>query len=248
MTTLIARSIVAGILVAFAMPRESVLVVSVGDAKTGSFISGAQVRIPSLGRIERTKWDGEARFDDLRPGRYRVQVRAIGYAPGDIDLEVKGDTASLHFELEKINPMLDTVRVTATRAERQLDEFETRRRQNLGRFITDSMLQAERAKSIQQLLVAHVPGLKIVGRGVKAMEPQTRKSGMRPRRTVGDGCPVLIFLDGFEFSDPEIDVANIENIRPEELAGVEAYTLNTVPVQYKRLGDYCKVLLLWTKP
>src|SRR5262245_55827642 len=109
--------------------RESVLVVSVGDVKTGAFIPDAQVRLPALGRIVRTKWDGEARFIGVAEGRYRVQVRAIGYAPGDIELDVKGDTASLHFELEKLNPLLDTVRVKATRIDRHLDEFETRKRQ-----------------------------------------------------------------------------------------------------------------------
>jgi len=59
------------------------LIVSVGDAMNGAFIADAEVRLPSLGRTARTKWDGEASFAGLSPGQYRVQVRAVGYAPAD---------------------------------------------------------------------------------------------------------------------------------------------------------------------
>ena len=62
-------------------PQSSVLVVSVGDAATGAFIPDAQVRLPSVGRVARTQWNGEARVAGLSDGRYRIQVRAIGYAP-----------------------------------------------------------------------------------------------------------------------------------------------------------------------
>ena len=61
--------------------QSTVLIVSVGDAGTGAFIPDAQVRLPSVGRVTRTQWDGEARFTGLSNGRYRIQVRAIGYAP-----------------------------------------------------------------------------------------------------------------------------------------------------------------------
>ena len=86
------------------------LVVSVGDAMNGAFIADAEVRLPSLGRTARTKWDGEARFAELSPGQYRVQVRAVGYAPADIDAQLTGDSIGIHFELERIPSALDAVR------------------------------------------------------------------------------------------------------------------------------------------
>jgi hypothetical protein len=234
-----------------AMParQPSVLVVTVGEVNTGAFIADAQVRIPSLGRIARTKWDGEARFANVREGRYRIQVRAIGYAPGDVDIEVKRDTASVHFELEKLSPLLDTVRVKATRMERHLDEFEARRRQGIGRFITDSVLAAEHAKSLQLLLVSHVPGLKVVGWGVKSMEPALNmgRGSRRSLRSGGEGCPVAIYVDGFEVVDDVFDVVNLDPLHTEEVAGIEVYSRSTAPVQYRPMGNYCKVILLWMK-
>src|ERR1041385_2674135 len=77
-------------------PRASTLIVSVGDNATGAFISDAQVRLPSEGRVARTQWNGEARFSGLANGRYRIQVRAIGYAPSDIDMPINGDSAGIY--------------------------------------------------------------------------------------------------------------------------------------------------------
>src|SRR5215212_4000962 len=77
--------------------QSTVLVVSVGQVGTGAFIADAQVRLPSIGRVMRSQWNGEARFTGLSEGRYRIQVRAIGYAPADIEMPVSGDSAGIHF-------------------------------------------------------------------------------------------------------------------------------------------------------
>jgi hypothetical protein len=229
--------------------EASVLVVTVGDAKSGAFIADAQVQLPGAKRIERTKWNGEAIFAGVTDKRVRIQVRAIGYAPGDFETPITGDTTAVHFELEKLAPVLDTVRTRATKAERQLAEFETRRAAGLGRFIIDSVLVAEHAKGLQQLLVSHIPGLKVAGPGIKAMEPPLvrPKPGITTRKPVGDGCPVLMYLDGFKFTDPAYDVVDLQTINVDEIAGIEVYNQPNAPVQYKPTAEYCKVILLWTK-
>ena len=93
---------------------SSALIVSVGDAANGAFIKDAEVLLPTIGRTARTKWDGEARFPDLPNGKYRVIVRALGYAPGDLEAELAGDSLGIHFALERVNP-LDTVRIVETK-------------------------------------------------------------------------------------------------------------------------------------
>src|SRR3954468_7357488 len=90
-------------------PPSSVLIVSVGEVGTGAYVPDAQVSLTSLKKSARTKWDGEARFSGLAPGRVHVQVRAIGFAPGDIDLQIAGDSMEIHFELERTAVGLDTV-------------------------------------------------------------------------------------------------------------------------------------------
>jgi hypothetical protein len=208
-----------------------VLVVQVGDAATGTFIVDAQVRLPSVGRVSRTKWDGEATFGGLGEGRYRVEVRAIGYAPGDVDVLLTSDTMPVHFNLERVPKDLDTVRVSASKVTRGLREFEERRKHGLGRFFTDSVLANQRAKDPLTFL-AEVPGFRVIaGRGI------ARKLVYR------DEC-LRVYLDGFELNR---DI-ELESLRLEEFGGIEVYSPATVPVQYRTYGSgSCAVVLFWTK-
>lgn len=96
--------------------RTTVLVVSVGDAAGGQFIPNAEVRLPEAGRVARTGWDGEAAFTGLETGRYRLQVRAIGYAAVAIDVLLKGDTVGVFCQLERV-AALDTVHVVSVHTE-----------------------------------------------------------------------------------------------------------------------------------
>src|SRR5262245_23680315 len=76
------------VLIASPSVPATTLIVSVGDAGTGAFISGAEVGLPSAKKTVRTTWDGEARFTALTTGKYHIEVRALGYAPGDLDVDV----------------------------------------------------------------------------------------------------------------------------------------------------------------
>jgi hypothetical protein len=87
---------------------------------------------------------------------------------------------------------------------------------------------------------------------------------------MGDNeCPVLVYLDGMQMENvdrtplrvapqsgrrggagpqpKERVIPDLESMRPEELAGVELYSRSTAPQEYRPLGNYCKVLLLWSK-
>jgi hypothetical protein len=252
------------------VPR-TVLVVSVGEAGSGAFVADAEVRLPSVRRTVRTKWDGEARFDGLDAGSYHVQVRAVGFAPGDIDIQVRGDSLGLHFDLERIPTALDTV-VVVDEAKRNLhmEPFETRRREGIGRFLTREQLLDDRTQSLQMVLTTRFAGLQVKERGIISRQP----SGI----SRDNECPVLIYLDGMQLesvktaapklADPRAGagggrgrgeniagtgasaddrrIADLEIIRPAELAGVEVYTRTTAPQQYRPLGNYCSVVLLWT--
>ena len=242
--------VIAGTLGAARSRETSVLVVTVGEVTTGAFVADAQVRLPSMGRVQRTKWNGEAIFTGVTDKRVRIQVRAIGYAPGDFETLITGDTTAVHFELEKVSPALDTVRVRASRNDLHLAEYETRRQQGLGRFIVDSVITAEHAKGLPLLLVSHIPGLRLNSQSpprVVSMEPappnlSQGRAVMRRRAGVG-GCAVALYLDGFALS-PE---TSLDEIDPNDIVGIESYNQTNAPVQYKPTLDICKVILLWSK-
>jgi hypothetical protein len=171
-------------------------------------------------------------------------VRAIGYAPGDFETLITGDTTAVHFELEKVSSTLDTVRVRASRNELHLAEYETRRQQGLGRFIVDSVIAAEHAKGLSLLLVSHIPGLRVnnIG-GVVGLQPPTpnMSQGRGRRASCLGGCCVAVYLDGFPLT------IGLDEIDPRDIAGIESYNQPNAPVQYKPSIDFCKVILLWSK-
>jgi hypothetical protein len=237
-TVLAALAIGIASTVAWTPTPSSLLIVSVGEVGTGAFIKDAEVRLVQLKRSVRTHWDGEARFRDIDPGRIHVQVRAIGFAPGDIDVLVTGDSLEVHFELERTATALDTVRVSeAAKVPMYLNEFETRRSQNVGgKFLTDSVLQYEKLNSLQTVLATRFPGIKVFGGGIMSMEP----SGIMGQMD----CPVLLYLDGHNFNQAG---RSLQEIRPDELIGIEYYSRTFAPVQYKPVGNYCKVILMWTR-
>jgi hypothetical protein len=221
----------------------TLLVVQVGDATSGAFIQGAEVRLTSLNRAERTRWDGEARFANVAAGKHHVQVRALGYAPGDVDIEVSGDTLPVHFSLERLAAVMDTVRVVSTRHERHMREFENRRKTGIGHYLTDSAITEHRQKGLQMLLATEVPGF------------MTMQDALVTGGGVGGrDCGVLFYLDGFILGQSltprdqfQRDSINLGAIRPEELGGIEVYSRNSAPQQYRPLGSYCKVVLMWMK-
>jgi hypothetical protein len=96
---------------------------------------------------------------------------------------------------------------------------------------SSSALTEHRAQGLQLFLVTRVPGLMVAGNGVATGGGKN-----------GGTCPVLFYLDGFKLTGFDFDA-----LRLEHLAGIEAYSRISAPVQYKPLGDYCKVILLWTK-
>jgi len=228
---------VAATTTAWTSTSSSLLIVSVGEVGTGAFIKDAEVRLTPLKRTVRTKWNGEARFGDLDRGQIHIQVRAIGYAPGDIDVQVAGDSLEVHFELERTATALDTVRVSeAAKVPMYLNEFETRRSQNVGgKFLTDSVLQSEHLNSLQLLFATRFPGIKVAGGSVTAMEPSGIMNQMN--------CPVLMYVDGHRV----LEGLDLGNMRPDTLIGVEYYSRTFAPVQYRPTGNYCKVILMWTR-
>lgn len=95
---------------------------------------------------------------------------------------------------------------------------------------------------ISFVLMSHFPGLTFAT--VESSIRDSLVAVMHPGLlfSVMPTCPIAMYLDGVW--DPD----GLEGIRTEELRGVEYYSIESAPPQYRRLGKACKVLLFWTKP
>ena len=230
------------IAIAFAQPGTTVIVAGVADAQTGAPLTDALVRLPNLGRAVRTDWIGEARIAGVKSGDTRIEVRKLGYAPADITLPVKGDSVGPVFMLERATSELDTVRVFGQVVPRRLEEFETRRHMGIGRFLTDSVFEKERARSLPLAMSMHFPGIRVVQDPVIPSHFSLMSTRSSTTLSRGAGfCRVDVYLDGMRYLD------DIDAIRPYEVAGVEFYTMETAPPQYRRGTGSCQVVLIWSK-
>ncbi|HUQ83339.1 MAG TPA: carboxypeptidase regulatory-like domain-containing protein [Gemmatimonadaceae bacterium] len=141
------------------LAQRSTLSVGVADAQTGAPIAGAEVLLPDQKRLARTDSLGQARVPGIPFGDHRVRVRLLGYAPGDAEIKFAGDTTGVVFRLEKSAQALGAIDVNAAGLPRGLKDFEMRRKQGLGRFMTESDLAPNANKDFMVLASTQFPGL-----------------------------------------------------------------------------------------
>jgi carboxypeptidase family protein len=234
--------------------RNSLVIASVADASSGAPLENADVRLVDARMGARTDWSGEARIPNVPPGKYKFEVRHPGYAVLDVDLLVEGDSTGPVFRLASTGPVpsLQPVTVNAQQPPSPLSDFETRRAQGIGKFLTADQLAAESSRSLMSIVVQAFNGL------MSAPDPEqtsriilmTRRQDARldlhnlpqdKRYLYESHCGVDVYLDGSQFKD------DLDSIKPADLAAVEYYPMSSAPGQYRRLSESCGVLLLWSK-
>jgi hypothetical protein len=234
--------------------RNSLVIASVADASSGAPLENAEVRLVDARMAAKTDWSGEARIPNVPPGKYKFEVRHPGYAVLDVDLLVEGDSTGPVFRLASTAPVpsLEPVTVNAKQPLSSLSDFETRRAQGIGKFLTADQLAAESSRSLMSIVVHAFNGL------MSAPDPEqtsriilmTRRQNARldlsslpedKRYLYESHCGVDVYLDGSQFKD------DLDSIKPADLAAVEYYPMSSAPGQYRRLSESCGVLLLWSK-
>jgi Carboxypeptidase regulatory-like domain len=144
-----------------AQTRRSTLSVGVAEAATGAPIAGAEVLLPELKLIARTDALGHVAIPGIPEGTHRVRVRLIGFAPGDVQLQFRGDTTGAVFRLERSAVPLSRVDVTEDAVPARLKDFEMRRKQGIGRFLTEAELQRDYNRAFTDVASVRFPGLAI---------------------------------------------------------------------------------------
>ena len=163
-TTLVFAASLVATRVAAQTQATTVLVVGVSDLATGQALQGAEVVFPELGRAARTDGLGEARVPGIPLGSHRIRVRFIGYAAADTTLPFEADTTGIVFRLERTAVTMDAVEVKAEGPSR-LRDFEMRRLQGVGKFLTADQLAKEAHREFGVVAMTRFPGLQVVHDG-----------------------------------------------------------------------------------
>lgn len=214
--------------------------VLVVDAKTGAPLSDTRVEISEFKLTQRTDSLGELRFTGLAAGVVRVTAARVGYEPMESTVSLTpADSSVVVFFMRHFAMELGTVDITGHQSPRYLQEFETRRRSGLGRYLTDTQLDSAGWEPIADLAAARFPGLRAV------WDQSNRSVGLVSTRGVtslrGGACVVQVYVDGYPWKGEDLAF-----FRAGDLAAVEYYS-TAPPVQYPSAGWSCGVLLIWTK-
>lgn len=212
-------------------------------AGSGRPLASAQVGITD-GAWTTANSRGEWSMDAAPTGTRVLQVRAVGYYPQRVIVDVVDGAEPITTALPTMQSVLDTVRVAASRLTRVTRGFEERRLTGNGKFLTQEDV-IRRHPLVTSDLFHTVAGLQVE----QASEKRVLMNGM-----FGDRCFPAVYIDGLYMSDLSAD--DIDGIvRPDEVAGIEVYTGAFVPAQFTRglagigrVGEPCGSIVIWTRP
>lgn len=197
---------------------------------TVSIVDGPQVR---------TNARGEWTIRNAPPGTRMLEVRAVGYYPERIAVDVHRDAQPVRSALVTFKAMLDTVKVRA-KYDRysNLKGFMERSRTGVGRFLTSDDV-VRRRPIVTSDLFRTVPGLFMdAPRGIDQF--------VTMRSAFGGRCAPTVVLDGSvmnRLSVQEIDMF----VAPREVLGIEVYSSSYVPAQFQMPMSECGSIVIWTR-
>jgi hypothetical protein len=127
---------------------------------SGKPLEGAQVEILGLDRTVTTPVSGAYRMDEIKPGKYWVAVRRIGFAPLRTTLNFNpGDDRRIVFQLEPLPQSLPDVEVRAEDARwaRRYQDFLWRSRSAFGHFLTRDDIERAHPSYLSDVVRRYLP-------------------------------------------------------------------------------------------
>jgi hypothetical protein len=205
----------------------------------GNPVDGAQVNLSIAGLAARSGSGGAFAMDSLPEGTHVLDLRAIGYAPIRVPVNLVADAPLREtFELTRITTVMDTVKVTAVRvySGAQFAGFERRQRMGTGWFMGVDELE-KHAYTYPTDLVTMAPGVFVRGVGPDAL--------ILMRGNGGDLCIPTISVDGVRHVGDALDLQALAPVG--RIVGVEVYSRNAmIPVELPMSMNSCGVIAFWT--
>jgi hypothetical protein len=224
---------------------DAYVLVHVTDAASGSAVADAEVWVGN--RSSKTDSLGHALLP-LRRNRETVVVKRIGY--DDERREAAAGSVPLEVALSPAPVALGVLRATARAGPMSplLQRFYARAAHGRGAFLTREEIDQRKPRRLTDLF-REIPGVRVTTtpRGERLMMNGAIPTmyQVNPRWEAGD-CPVQYYLDGVSYLPDYAGVPN--DVRPDEVEGIEVYRrLSEVPVEYRRPGAECGVVLIWLK-
>ncbi len=209
----------------------------------------AEVKILRTDISVETNSAGRFRFTEVPAGQYLLIVRRIGFRPISSVIQVGArDTLRLSFLMEPALQTLDKVVVTEDRRSIKLRDFEARRAQGVGFFITQDQIE-KRNLPVSADYLRMAPSISLApspnASGISELVAISKREG---GSVFGEGamaCAMQVVVDGV----PMPRRFPLELLpTPREIMGFEIYSgAATVPPQFSGADRRCGMILVWTR-
>lgn len=229
-------------------------------------IAGAEVEL--VGTPFRTRSDSAGRFNlrGVPVGAYRLQLRAVGYAPLVLDVQLTAEgLEGVEALLRPVAQELERVRIRAslTPTARHLIDFENRRKFGIGKFLDSTSLWAYGGpQAWYRAITAEVPGMRAMvygsslalargGRGPTSLsKPMPAGDNGDQRRGAQKACYLRVIIDGQIRYNTNVGetLFDLTTYDGPPIVAAEVYSTAQLPAEFNRLSDYsCGAIVLWTK-
>ena len=224
---------------------------SISSAERAEPVNGAIVQITETSFQTRTNSDGVFSLNRLPAGPAQLSIQAPGLRPMLHEVElVRGETVTLPALAMEVAPSeLEPISVEApapTNVRRPLTDFERRRQESNGDFMTREEFEGS-IGSLTTDVLRRMRGIRIRPNvQYQEVAPPLLISMTRSFRQTQD-CPPLFFLDGQHlgnaFNTDVNTVVPLEIIQAIEVYGATA----GLPQELNRRGSSCGVIAFWTR-
>lgn len=204
----------------------------------GTPIRDVEVVALRSGRSIRTDTAGHFILAGLPSGTTDLGIRRIAFEPVVVNVDVpESDTTDIEIRLGGVAQTLPTV-VVNDHAEhvRLLAEFESRRKNGVGHFITRAQIEKRHPLLLSDMMRS-IPGASIV-------PAENGRAVLRFARS-HNSCPPQYFLDGLRVTS-----FNIDDVPPGDVEGVELYAgAAGLPPEFNQLygNTICGTVAIWTR-
>lgn len=202
-----------------------------------------------IGKTQRVRTDERGVFTlaGIPTGTRMMDVRALGYAPITLPVDVIDGAAPLRIALVSLKAMLDTVTVRGRLAGSvALEGFERRRKHSgaNGRFMTAEDIAKRNPIQVADMFRS-MPGI-LIARDANGDEILVQRNFfLNLYTTQSPFCRVSVFLNGTRLNDMTVGMLN-GMLQVKTLLGIEVYSGATTPPEFSR-RDGCGSVVVWTR-
>ena len=220
---------------ALAQSRTSGVIGRIFDEKTNQVVSDVLIFLDSTRQDVAVSSQGRFVLSKLAAGPHRVEVRAIGYRPHVLELNLlEGQVLERQFAMLFTGDKLPEIAVEARNSKLlpRFADFERRRQNGMGIYITRDEIQSRGYMRMGDAL-RNVSGVRVNCTDVDCIIHMTRSTA---------GCFPTYYVDGrlarsFAASTPMNDVQGIEVYRGAA----------EMPGEFTGDGAMCGVIVIWTR-